>query len=55
MCSAGAERDVVFAQPGFQHRQQSSTNGLTRQHIQNATKQENMPEKRESDISPKLV
>jgi len=28
----GAERDLVFAPPGFQHRQESSTNGLARQH-----------------------
>jgi hypothetical protein len=48
MCGAGAERDVVSAQPGFQHRQQSSTNGLVRQGKQNATKEEKMTEKQES-------
>jgi hypothetical protein len=48
MCGAGAELDVVFAQPGFQQYQQSSTNGLARQHQHNATKQENLPEKHES-------
>ena len=31
MGGAGAELDVVFAQPGCQHRQHSSTNGLARQ------------------------
>jgi hypothetical protein len=42
MCSAETELDLVFAQPGFQHRQQSSTNGLARQGKQNATKEEKM-------------
>jgi hypothetical protein len=45
MIGAGAELDLVFAQPGFQHRQHSSTNGLDRQHKQNATKEEKMPQK----------
>jgi hypothetical protein len=48
MCGAGAERDVVSAQPGFQHRPHSSTNGLVRQGKQNATKEEKMTEKQES-------
>jgi hypothetical protein len=34
----------VFAQPGFQHRPQSSTNGLARQNNQNATNDEKMTE-----------
>ena len=42
MYGVGAELGLVFAQPGFQHRQHSSTNGLTRQHEQNATKEEKM-------------
>jgi hypothetical protein len=42
----------MFAQPGCQHRQHSSTNGLVRQHEQNATKDEKMTEKQESDIYP---
>jgi hypothetical protein len=46
-----AELDVVIAQPGLQHRQQSSTNGLARQHEPNATKQETMPEQQESDVT----
>jgi hypothetical protein len=37
MIGGGAERDVEFAPPGFQHRQQSSTNGLARQQKQHAT------------------
>jgi NAD(P)-dependent dehydrogenase (short-subunit alcohol dehydrogenase family) len=52
MCGAGAELNVVFAQPGFQHHQHSSTNGLDRQHEPNATKEEKMTEKQESDITP---
>jgi hypothetical protein len=48
MGDAGAELGVVFAQPGFQHRHQSSTNGLARQHQQSATTEENMTEKQES-------
>jgi hypothetical protein len=52
MCGSGAELDEVLAQPGFQHRQQSSTNGLACQDKQHATKEEKMPEKRESDIYP---
>jgi hypothetical protein len=48
MGDTGAERGVVFAPPGFQHRQQSSTNGLARQDWQNATTEETMPEKQES-------
>jgi hypothetical protein len=55
MCSAGAELDVVFAQPGCQHHQHSSTNGLARQDTQNATKDEKMTEKRESDIDPSIL
>jgi hypothetical protein len=51
MCDAGAERDVVFAQPGFQHHQQSSTNGLARQDTHNAIKEQNMTEKQESDAT----
>jgi hypothetical protein len=49
MSGAGAERGMVFAQPGFQHRQQSSTNGLVRQHGHNATKEETMTEQKGSD------
>jgi hypothetical protein len=37
MSDAGAELGLVFAQPGFQHRKQSSTNGLTRQGQEMAT------------------
>jgi EmrB/QacA subfamily drug resistance transporter len=48
MSDAGAERDGIFAPPGFQHRQQSSTNGLSRQDTHNATKEQTMPEKQES-------
>jgi hypothetical protein len=33
----GAEQGLGIAQPGFQHRQQSSTNGLARQPEPNAT------------------
>jgi hypothetical protein len=51
MCDTGAELDVVFAQPEFQHRQQSSTNGLTRQDTRNAMKEQNMTEKQESDAT----
>ena len=47
MTGAGAELDVVFAQPGFQHRQHSSTNGLAGQHEPNATKGQKMTEKQE--------
>jgi hypothetical protein len=55
MCDDGAELDAGFAQPGFQHRQQSSTNGLVCQDKQNATKEEKMHEKGESDIDPRNV
>jgi hypothetical protein len=37
MGGAGAELEVVNAQPGCQHRQHPSTNGLVRQHEHNAT------------------
>jgi hypothetical protein len=44
MIGVGAEQGLVFAQPGFQHRQQSSTNGLARQDCQNATKEQTLTE-----------
>jgi hypothetical protein len=40
LIGAGAELGLVIAQPGFQHRQQSSTNALARQGKHNATKAE---------------
>jgi hypothetical protein len=51
MSGGGAELDASFAQPGFQHRPQSSTNGLARQDNQNATKEEDMTENQESDAT----
>jgi hypothetical protein len=48
MIGAGAELNLVLAQPGFQHQQQSSTNGLARQDKQNATTGEKISEKQES-------
>ncbi len=47
MGGAGAELEVVFAQPGCQHRQHSSTNALACQDCENATKEEKMTEKQE--------
>jgi hypothetical protein len=40
MGDGGAEQGVVFAPPGFQHQQQSSTDGLAHQQVQHATKGE---------------
>jgi hypothetical protein len=48
MYGGGAELGLVFAQPGFQHRQQSRTNGLARQGKQNATTEENIKRKQGS-------
>jgi hypothetical protein len=48
MSGAGAEQDVVFAQPGCQHRPHSRTNGLARQHEHNATKRGERDRKQES-------
>jgi hypothetical protein len=55
MSGAGAELGVVFAPPGFQHRKQSSTNGLLRQDTQNATKEETMPEKQKLVFTPQAT
>jgi hypothetical protein len=55
MGGAGAELNLFLAQPGFQHRQQSSTNGLARRHESNAVKEETVPEKQGSDYIPILV
>ena len=49
MSGGGAKLDVVLVQPGFQHRQQSSTDGLARQHEHNATKEETITEQKGSD------
>jgi hypothetical protein len=51
MSGAGAELDVVLVQPGCQHRQQSSTNGLARQDKQNAIQGKTMTEKQESIVT----
>jgi hypothetical protein len=44
MSGARAELGQVFAQPGFQHHQQSSTNDLARQDCENASEDERMTE-----------
>jgi hypothetical protein len=51
MSGAGAELDEVFAKPGCQHRQHSSTNDLTHQGCVHATKEENMSEKQVSVVT----
>jgi hypothetical protein len=51
MGDAGAELNLFLAQPGFQHQQQSSTNGLARQDERNATNDEKVTEKQESDAT----
>jgi hypothetical protein len=51
MSDVGAELDLDSAQPGCQHQKQSRTNDLARQDTHNATKEERMTEKQESDAT----